>query len=566
MTYPEHLSPQQHHAIDRVRLRKNGFQNQVVDSFLSGRLSRRGFVSAAVGVGFTTLFATTLAACAPVATPGATPGASGTARQLFRLGTTAPGRKVDPLLMGSNGSLNLIAQVGEYLSISDGSKELTPWLATSWQPNDDASVWTFTIREGVTFNDGTTMTAKDVADTFNRLADPANGSNALETIGGILSSGGATAPDEKTVVFQLERPNANWAWLASSDNTSSVILPGGGAGIDNYEASWAGTGPWILENYVTDISATFRRNDDYWGAKASTERLDVTLYEDASSMALGLAASDVDAISNFSLSSGRVILDAADNYNVVRLDSSAHSPWNLNVTEGPLADKRIRQALALTLDRETIVRNALGGYGSVGNDSPFAPLHEVQPTNLPQRKQDIEAAKSLVADAGYAETGVTIAASVWDTGANSEWAQLAKEWAAQAGITVNLTLMDTTTFLGDGEFGSAPQLDSETSIADWGSRGIPDPFLTAQLSSDGVRNAAHWHNSEFDAMLDGYTAEPDLERRMTITEQMGELLLDETPVIYPYFADALSASAKDVSGVTNTPMGHTWVNAASFAD
>ena len=99
----------------------------------------------------------------------------------------------------------MLGQTGEYLIWSDRELNPEPRLAESWKPNEDGSVWTFKLRQGVKFHDGKTMDAEDVASSFDRLADPDNGSNALSAFTGVLSKGGATAVDASTVEFQARR-------------------------------------------------------------------------------------------------------------------------------------------------------------------------------------------------------------------------------------------------------------------------------------------------------------------------------------------------------------------------
>ena len=143
--------------------------------------------------------------------------------------------------------------------------------------------------------------------------------------------------------------------------------------------------------------------------------------------------------------------------------------------------------------------------------------------------------------------------NVWDTASNAQYAQIVQDAAKEVGIEIELTLMDTTTFLGTGEFGSSPQLDSVSVISDWGHRGIPNVFLNAQLTSNGVRNASHWHNEEFDQLATSFFGEPDLERQKEIAVQIQELLLDETPIIYSFFGSQLTATTPEVAGVVSTP-------------
>src|SRR5262249_54966517 len=153
----------------------------------------------------------------------------------------------DPITTTDVAAIQILGQAAEYLVWADPDLHLQPRLATSWKPNTDGSVWTFKIRSGVKFNDGTPMTAEDVGATMNRLADPKVGSTALSTFKGVLSKGGANVVDPQTVEFHLDAPNGNFPYLVSQANYGAIILPKNYAG--NWQKTFIGTGPWKRERY-----------------------------------------------------------------------------------------------------------------------------------------------------------------------------------------------------------------------------------------------------------------------------------------------------------------------------
>jgi peptide/nickel transport system substrate-binding protein len=182
--------------------------------------------------------------------------------------------------VADEGGLAVLGQAGEYLAFSDKDLKLVPVLAESWQASSDGSVWTFKIRQGVKFNDGTPMTAKDVAFTVNLHADSANGSNALSVFKGVLSKGNTTAPDDTTVKFQLDAPNGNFPYLVSSDNYNLIILPSSYTG--GYESSFIGTGPWKKTSFTTGQGVSYVQNPNYWDKSAlNLDSLDLKFYADA---------------------------------------------------------------------------------------------------------------------------------------------------------------------------------------------------------------------------------------------------------------------------------------------
>jgi peptide/nickel transport system substrate-binding protein len=555
--------------VDQIRARRTEFENHLIDELADGGMDRREFARRATTLGMSLpLVALLVQACGgPSSSSSGTQATSsgGAVKQggTIRIGAITPARKLDPLTLGDNGSVGLVSQVGEYLTLNPGKTELTPLLAESWKPNADASVWTFKLRSGVQFNDGSPMRAQDVAATFNRLADPKNGTNALEVFQGVLSKGGVSAIDDSTVRFELDAPTGAFPWLVSSDNDSAIVLPESYDG--NWEKSWVGTGPWTMESYTPKVRASFVRNDKYWGDKAIADRVEYTFFEDEVAMILALQAKNIDVVSNFGVTSGRPILkDGGQGYKINALRSSAHAPMYMRVDRPPLGDKRVRQAISLCLDRRQLVDSLLSGYADIGNDSPFAPVFTSTDTSVPQRDKDIAKAKQLMAEAGQGN-GFSVQVNVWDTGANSAFAQILQNAVKEIGIDVKLVVQDTETFLGTGEYGSSPQLDSTVAISDWGSRGVPNAFLTAQLKSDGVRNASHWHNQEFDRLYREYVGEADVSAQRKLAGKIQTLLLDETPIIYPYFTKYLTATLPTVSGVVPTAMGQMLVNKASVS-
>jgi peptide/nickel transport system substrate-binding protein len=202
-----------------IRDNGNEIQNHVIDEFLSGRLSRRELLRAGSMLGLWTLGGSGL--IASFSSQAASPVA-----RTIRIGHPMPSGAIDPITAFDVASPALLNQSGEYLVNSDSvAATLRPALALSWMPNSKGDVWTFRLREGVRFQNGRPLTAKDVAATFDRLTDPAAGSAAKATFRGVLSKGGTQARDENTVEFHLDAPNGSFPWYVSSDTINAVILP-----------------------------------------------------------------------------------------------------------------------------------------------------------------------------------------------------------------------------------------------------------------------------------------------------------------------------------------------------
>ena len=137
------------------------------------------------------------------------------------------------------------------------------------------------------------------------------------------------------------------------------------------------------------------------------------------------------------------------------------------------------------------------------------------------------------------------------------------EAATKIGVKINLKVETQANYYGKATFGNSDWLDAVMSLVDYGDRGVPNVFLDAPLLSDGVWNAAHFKDPAYDSLVKQYTAAVDLQTQKTIAGKIETLLLDQTPIIYGYFYNYLTATAKNVSGVYPTAIGHLFLYNAS---
>ena len=145
-----------------------------------------------------------------------------------------------------------------------------------------------------------------------------------------------------------------------------------------------------------------------------------------------------------------------------------------------------------------------------------------------------------------------------------DYAVLIQNAVKEIGGTIDLNVMDQGAYYGDAVPGKSPWLDSDMGITDYGHRGVPNVFLSAPLTSSGTWNSAHFMNAEYDALVKGYIAALDLESQRASASSIQKLLLDETPVIFSYFYDFLTAVKKGATGVQPTAMSHLFLDKAAL--
>jgi peptide/nickel transport system substrate-binding protein len=558
--------------VDEIRRERSELENHIIDQYVEGKITRKELLRRGSVVGMSipllSFIATACGGDDETAGTGPTGGTTagnvqpgGTVRVALIEPTTAP----NPLLVQDEGGAGVLGSTGEFLSFSNAELELEPRLAESWEPNEDGTVWTFRIRQGVQFHSGATLTAEDVVSTFEKLIDPDTGSsNAQSALGGVLSPGNTEAPDESTVVFNLDAPNGSFPTLISSANYNAIIIP---SDLDprDWGKTFEGTGPFKLENFQPRVGATFVRNDAYWGEAANPDRMELKFYDEEGPMVTALQGDEVDFVEHFSVSGGSALLNDP-NVQVIAIRTATHRQLHMRTDMEPFTDARVRQAIALTIDRTALVDGLWEGRADIGNDSPFAPVYPATDTTVAQRAQDIEQAKQLLADAGMAD-GFSVDLATWDGFEIPDLAQLVKDNAAQIGVTINLKITDDATYYGDGVFGKSRWLDSVMGITDYGHRPVPNVYLTAALSGDpkvGVWNSAHFQNDEYDGLVREYVAALDLESQRGLAKQIQELLLEETPIIFPYFYNFLSAAKPNLANAVSAATGQFDLSRAGF--
>jgi len=574
--------------IDAVRRNQSAVGNHVIDEYLAGRLSRRAFIrrGTIVGLSIPTIGAL-IAACgsddestspgAPAGTAGSpdtggstdTAGATETSAAAPVAGGTltigsgtpsAASANLDPVLVNDQFGLVILSQVGQFLTVSNPDLSLSPSLATEWTPNDDGSEWTFKLDPAATFNDGSPVTAADVVATIEHLVNPDNKSNALSAFGtGKLSPGGTTAVDDNTVLFTLEGPMGNFPYIVSSDNYNGIILPASATDTSAFATAKIPTsGPWMIESYDAVQGTTLVPNPNYWGTPVNFEKQEFQFFADLPSQISAFQAGDLDVLSQFSVSGGEALLNDPE-VNVIELKSSAHRQIHMRTSKGPFADKRVRQAMAMAMNRPEIIAGLFEGRADQANDSPFFTLFPSTGTPK-ERTFSLEEAKSLMAEA--APDGLDVTLHSWETQEIPDLAVLVQNAAKEIGINVTIALSDD--YYDNYWVAFDPSIEgSDLGITDYGHRGVPDVFMVAPLKTGGSWNSAEFSNATYDGLVDTYQSSLDVQSQQAASAQIQDLLLDEVPIIFPYNYNYLSATRKNVTGVVTSAMGHVFTEQAS---
>jgi peptide/nickel transport system substrate-binding protein len=548
--------------LDRARRSATGVEVEHIEAFAQGRMTRREFVTRGSVIGLSLPFMSAIiAACgsSSKSTASSTAGSGAKIKQggTLRIAAQKPAGPLDPVAMADLGTYTPVVTCFEYLVNALGST-LTPMLAESWKPNADASVWTFNLRKGVKWHDGTPFTSADVVASMDRLA----ASNLKASI----KAGSTKAVDDFTVEITLNSPDGQFPQQVGAYNPQAVITPKDYALGTTLDKRPTGTGAFKLTKYDPATGASYDANPDYWGGKPFLDKLQFIFSDDIATQISGLQGGAADAIVQFSVVGGDALLNDK-NITVETIHGSAHRQIWMNVREGDFTDVKVRQAVALGIDREALIASVLKGKGDIGNDHPIAPIYPFFDASLPQRKRDVAKAKQLLADAGKAGFAATMAFPKLQ-----EIPQLAQLVQSQLkDIGMNVTLQQEKSVDGD-EWCKVYDSKKEPAgcdggmdfgIVDYGPRGVPDVYLVKAYAT-GEWNSAHYASEPFRAAVKKYQASLDLAGQKAAIAEIQKIANTDVPYAIPYFYNTLLGYTKKVSGIVATGLGHFYCNKAGF--
>ncbi|APX22096.1 MAG: ABC transporter substrate-binding protein [Rhodobacteraceae bacterium] len=334
----------------------------------------------------------------------------------------------------------LYANVFEGLTRFTETGEIVPGLAESWDISEDGTAYTFHLREGVTFHDGTAMDAEDVKFSLDRARgeDSQNAQKAL--FEGIAS---VEVVDPQTVRVTLGAPDGsflfNMAW-----GDAVIVAP---ESIGEIKQHPVGTGPFAFDRWMTGDRIELDRYADYWGEAPALSDVTFRFISDPTAAYAAMMAQDIDAFAGFPAPENLPMFEADARFKVIVGSTEGETILAMNNKEGPLSEKLVREAIAHAIDRQAIIDGAMFGLGTpIGTH--FAPHNPdyVDLTDL--SPHDPEKAKTLLADAGYPDGftttlklpppsyarrgGEIIAAQLREVGidteiTNLEWAQWLEE-------------------------------------------------------------------------------------------------------------------------------------------
>ncbi len=441
--------------------------------------------------------------------------------------------QLDPQRTSSYFAFEVLENVFDTLVAPDENLDMQPALAESWEVSDDQLTWTFDLRDGVTFHDGSPFTSADVVYSYDRIID-----EELANAWKFSAVTDVTAPDDDTVVITVSQPTPNLLSNLGGFKGMAIVKK------DNVESgdittAPIGTGPFSVAGYTAGDRIELAANEDYWGGAPELGGVEFRFISEPATALAALRAGDIqwtDVVPT------QQVADLQDDESVQLGLTPSSDYWYLALNEarGPWSDVRVRQALAYAIDRDAIVQAV--SYGTAAQNQLAIPEQSVWYTEYDRYSTDLDTARGLLDEAGF--TGGTL-----DLLATSDYpetvtaAQIIASNLEPLGIDVQIRQPDFSTWLDEQNSGNFDML-----MMGWLGNIDPDDFYYSQHHTDGASNAQKYSNAEVDGLLDAARVETDTDARKDLYAQAATIIADEASYIYLYNPSVIQVWSPQVSG------------------
>jgi peptide/nickel transport system substrate-binding protein len=481
------------------------------------------------------------ALAAVVLTPAAGFAAGAEGPRAIRIGTDVDAQSLDPRLQRDTTAYRLNNLIYDGLVQLDENLSPRPDLALSWRQPDEKT-WIFTLRRDATFHDGRPVTPDDVVHTFKTILDPALNArfrSLYEPIEAVEAVG------DDQVRFTLKAP---YAPLLSYLDLGIVPKDAGGSDLN---ASPLGSGPFRFSRWERGGRIVLTANDRYFAGRPAIDEIDMIVVPDNTARAQALEAGDLDLIMSPLSPQDVSRLAAETRFHHLHLRGISITYFNFNCRHPVLSDPRVRRAVAMLIDQNTIVQQIYGGIDAPATSLLIPSLRWSYTPEIRQPAYDVDGARKLLAEAGWkpgadgvlAQNGqrlsFTLATHAEDTN-RIQTIELVQNTLKQVGIEVKASVTDWPAFIGSVQTGNY-----DAALLGWTILVDPDRAMYGQLTSSGSLNFGHYANPRVDALLARGRAASDLPARAEAYQAAARIIAEEVPYYVLSFAgfDAFASSS-----------------------
>ncbi len=495
---------------------------------------------------------------------------------------------IDPALNSAVDGGNMILHTFECLLTVDQEGKLAPGQAETWETSEDGLTWTFHLRDGLKWSDGSALTANDFVYSWRRVCDPMVAAPYAETvlgmvegyadaIGGNLEALGVEAPDDKTLVVHLSQPCSYFGSLAAFATLSPVqqaTIDANGDGWAVNADTYITNGCFYISEWVPGSYIMCTKNPNYWNADAiKLDAIKFNLIEDPNASYSAYQTGEVLFIKDVPTEE-IPSLEGNEEFYVDPIIGTYY--LSLNTEREPFNDPKVRKALSLAIDREYVANTLMQGtYSPASNfmgpgwiDTDGSQFIDNANGGKPyidtaNHEANVEEAKQLLADAGYPDGAgfPAITYSTNDAGYHKVVAEYLQQAWAEIGVELQVDIVEWASFTPMRRNG-----DYDASRNGWvGDYSDPSNMLDLLYSSNG-NNDGKFNNAEYDAAMETSRTTLDAAERSAALHQAEDILMNEAACVpVAYYNDFWLQSSK-IQNMWHSAYGYWYFMYADIAE
>ncbi len=510
----------------------SAYEKELVDKTIKGGFSRRDVLKIMAVTGVSLAAAQNLLFTGNAAY-ASTPKRGGSLRMSSNL--HGPDDQLDPPLFTSTIDYTRGRATYNGLVQHRDNLALEPELAESYEANADATEWTFKLRKGVEFHDGTPFTADDVVYSMNRHLGEDSTSVVKSVLSTIKEWQKINSHEVKAV---LHSPNSDLPILLGLFQTKIVKNGSTGDGI--------GTGPYVLESFEPGVKSVHTRNENYWRDGPNLDAIEITAITDPVARVNALIAGDVQMATALDPSAFRQV-EEADGVTLLSTPAALQLGICCLKNGEPGSNDDFVKGMQYIQDRERIVKRVLKGRGTVGNDTPISAAHGPDfCSTLPQREFDPDKAKFHFEKSGYSSAEIFVAPVISGI---EEAILLMQTNCAKIGFDLQVKKVPT-----DGYWG-AVWMKEPVNVVTWNMRPTAQSQMAIQFAPGAAWNDTYWNNERMGQLLNEVLAVTDANLRHEMMCEMQMLIHEGSGMVIPAFTNINDGTASNVMGVPNVPTG-----------
>ncbi len=468
-------------------------------------------------------------------------------------------QSMDPQIQNDTTSEQVVKMLYNTLLKFEDDGTVVGDLAESWSVSEDKLTWTFNLKQGVKFHNGKELTSADVKATFDRALNAEAG--GLRTTEIIKMFTAVEAPDPYTVTITTDAPYGPMESLMC--NMSLGIMDADyieqyGLDLGTSAEGENGTGPFKVVSWERDQEIVVERFDEYFDTPAKLQTVVYTIIPEAASRVIALETGEVDVIDKPTDEDLARLEADTENFTVLRKPTISQRLFRFGCNDPIISNTKVRQAIVYAIDRQAIIDALFTGSG-YPSTAPLAPV-TFGYSNLGEIEQDLELAKSLLAEAGYPDGFDTKIITTERYQNGIELAEIISQQLAEIGINAEIEVWEWSALSASWNGITADEFDQPIFImgagpsmrdADGGLRGL---YTTSETGLND-RNYGFYSNAEVDALIEQGMQETDQQKRVEIYKEAMEILYREDPVAFWLFdMYGLAITSSKVEGVTLSPI------------